>query len=382
LAQFPLLRTRVCLPYCRQSTFRSAPRVVFHRLKPCLLCFLFIFYIFLEMGCSSKGNRGPAVQFTRVPPAAEGSPDKIDVIAGRVTGGHAGEQIVLYAKTGTWWVQPLGNEPFTGINPDSTWTNSTHVGTDYAALLVEPGYRPPANMSELPIPGGSVVAVAAAKGGSSGPNVTQTLFFSGYEWRIRNAPSSRGGGNDYEAGNAWTDSQGSLHLRIAKRGTDWTCAEVTLTRSLGYGTYSFVVREISQLEPAAVFSMFTWDYAGTDPSHREMDFEVSRWGDPTDKNAQFVLQPFYVPENTSRFTMPAGVLTNSFRWGPGRVSFRTVRGPEAESTAQPVAKHVFTSGVPSPGIESVRMSLYIFRSAHQPLKSENEVVVEKFEYLP
>jgi len=113
-----------------------------------------------------------------------------------------------------------------------------------------------------------------------------------------------------------------------------------------------------------------------------MDIEVSRWGDPTDKNAQFVLQPFYVPENTSRFTMPAGVLTNSFRWGPGRVSFRTVRGPEAESTAQPVAKHVFTSGVPSPGIESVRMSLYIFRSAHQPLKSENEVVVEKFEYLP
>jgi hypothetical protein len=36
----------------------------------------------------------------------------------------------------------------------------------------------------------------------------------------------------------------------------WRCAEVNLARSLGYGTYRFVVRESSFLEPAAVLSMF------------------------------------------------------------------------------------------------------------------------------
>jgi hypothetical protein len=43
---------------------------------------------------------------------------------------------------------------------------------------------------------------------------------------------------------------------------------------------------------------------------------------------------------------------------------------------------VFTSGVPSPGGESVRMALYVFHQGHIPLKNENEVIIDKFEYLP
>jgi hypothetical protein len=334
-------------------------------------------------GCRFSGrDRAPSIVFTRVPPAAEDGPDRIDIIEGRTIGARPEQKIVLYAKMGNWWVQPLANEPFTRINPDSSWTNSTHVGTDYAALLVEPEYRPASTLSAPPTVGMGVLAVATAKGGSTGPSVTKTLSFSGYEWRIRDAWSSRGGGNNYDASNAWTDAKGALHLRIARVAGEWTCAEVTLTRSLGYGTYSFVVRDVSQLEPLAVLTMFTWDYAGTDPNHREMDVEISRWSHPVNKNAQYVVQPFYVPENAFRFMMPPGVLTNVFRWEPARVSFKTVRGPDAGNTAQTVAEHIFTSGVPSPGIESVRMNLYIYHNEKETLKNENEVVVEKFEYLP
>jgi hypothetical protein len=128
--------------------------------------------------------------------------------------------------------------------------------------------------------------------------------------------------------------------------------------------------------------MFTWDYAGTTENYREMDIEVSQWGDPTSKNAQYVVQPFYIPANAARFTAPSGVLTHSFRWEAGRISFRTVRGSETGSKSRPVAEHVFTSGVPSPGIESVRMNLYVFRGAKVPLQNGAEVVIEKFEYLP
>jgi hypothetical protein len=274
------------------------------------------------------------------------------------------------------------NEAFTQIRPDSTWTNSTHVGTEYAALLVEPGYHPLASLNAMPAPGGGVAAVAIAQG-SVGTSVSKTLMFSGYEWRIRNAPSDRGGGNNYDAGNAWTDSDGALHLRIAKASGEWTCAEVTLTRSFGYGTYTFVVRDITELDAAAVFTMFTWDYAGADPNHREMSIEITRWGDSTtSKDAQYVVQPFYVPENVSRFSAPSGVLTHSFHWEPGRVTFRTVRGSRAGGKGDLVAEHVFTSGVPTPGVESPRMNLYIFRFAKKPLQKEAEVIVDKFEYLP
>jgi hypothetical protein len=113
-----------------------------------------------------------------------------------------------------------------------------------------------------------------------------------------------------------------------------------------------------------------------------MDIEVSQWGDPASKNAQYVVQPFFVPENASRFNLPSGVLTHSFRWEPGRATFRTVRGSEAGSKTRPVFEHVFTSGVPSPGSETARMNVYVFGGAKEPLQNGVEVVIEKFEYLP
>jgi hypothetical protein len=332
-------------------------------------------------GCRPRTGGGPAVEFTRVPKAEASRTDKLDVIQGSVSGAKPGQQIVLYARTGAWWLQPLPNAPYTKIQPDSNWVNSTHLGTEYAALLVEPGYRPRATLDELPSPGGQVVAVVTAKGAAAPPS--PMLQFGGYEWRIRTAPSTRGDTkNLYDPANAWTDAEGALHLRIAGEPGKWACAEVALTRSFGYGTYSFVVRDTSNLEPAAVLAMFTWDYSGAEDNNREMDVEISRWGDPASKNAQYVVQPFYVPANVARFNSPAGVLTHSFRWEPGRLSFRTVRGNANAPRPEVVSEHVFTSGVPVPGVETVRMALYVYGKTGQPLQNGAEVVVEKFEYLP
>jgi hypothetical protein len=332
-------------------------------------------------GCHSSGaNAGPSIEFSRVPQADEGGRDKHDIIEGLVKGNRPGQQIILYARSGKWWLQPLVNQPFTKIQPSGKWTNATHLGTEYAALLVEPGFRPSAMVDALPSRGADVAAVAIVKGQSFPPS--KMLQFSGYEWRVRSAPSNRGGQNFYDPGNAWVDASGAMHLRISKVDEKWQCAEVSLNRSLGYGTYSFTTRDISQLEPVAVFDMFTFDYAGADRNYREVNIEISRWSDPVSHNAQYVVQPYYVPTNVVRFTAPAGTLTHSFRWESGRISFRTARGAGADAEARSVAEQVFTSGVPSPGIESVRMALYIFSSSNIPLRNGAEVVIEKFEYLP
>src|SRR5882672_9101710 len=95
-------------------------------------------------GCAHRQSIvKPSIEFSIIPQAEEGSPDKTSPVAGRVIGARTGQQIVLFARSGIWWVQPTADGPFTVIKPDSTWTNSTHPGTEYAALLVEPGYRPP-----------------------------------------------------------------------------------------------------------------------------------------------------------------------------------------------------------------------------------------------
>jgi signal transduction histidine kinase len=116
-------------------------------------------------GCRARQiNASPYIEFTRVPLADEGGPEKLDVIEGRVVGARPGQQIVLFARSGAWYIQPLANEPFTQIQSDSKWRSSTHLGTEYAALLVEPGYQPPSSTDVLPVEGGGVIALAIRKG--------------------------------------------------------------------------------------------------------------------------------------------------------------------------------------------------------------------------
>ena len=327
-------------------------------------------------GCGiTKAGVEPSIVFTRVPPAGDGSPDKLEEIEGRVNGARPGQRVVLFALSGTWWVQPLTGHPFTPIRPDSTWKNSTHPGVAYAALLVDSRYHPPPTAKTLPEKGGPVRAVATVKGAQP-ESPHRILRFSGYRWETRETASERGDSmNSSDPPNAWTDKKGFLHLRVTRQQDHWVSAEVKLSRSLGYGSYRFVVRDVSQLEPAAVFAMFTWDELG--PS-REMDIEISRWGEPQEKNAQYVIQPYVVPANTVRFNVPPGPLTYWMDWQPGRMSFRTI-GRSGKSL---VAEHLFTSGIPTAGNERIHMNLWAYANKRNPPQHESEVVIEKFEFLP
>jgi hypothetical protein len=337
-------------------------------------------------GCQShRADHLPAIEFTKIPPAAQGGREKVDTIAGRVTGARQGQQIVIYAQSGAWWVQPTVASPFTSIRTDGTWSTETHLGYEYAALLVDPGYRPPPTIDATPSKGGPVVMAAIVKG--IGPIIlapTKPLKFSGYDWDVRTIASDRGGSSHpYSGDSAWTDNTGALHLRISKTSDDWACAEVVLNRSLGYGTYVLVVRDISQLEPAAVLSMTTFDEWGGEQYYREMDVEVSRWGDASSKkNAQYVVEPFYHPGNVYQFVAPSGTLTYAMHWEAGHARFKTVRGNSPSPGAPVISEHEFTSGIPSPGQERLQLFFYVVASDKNPLQHDNEVVLEKFSYLP
>ncbi len=143
-------------------------------------------FCFLTIGCqlsrTDKQVTGPAIVFTSVPRIDRrdvlGDPGRTSIIKGRVVGARPGQHIVLYAhalnESGqmTWYVQPLGLEPFTEIQANSTWRNSTHPGSEYAALLVDPGFKPPLRALSLPTDG--VVAVAQIQ---AWPPVWQSWWF-------------------------------------------------------------------------------------------------------------------------------------------------------------------------------------------------------------
>lgn len=74
-----------------------------------------------------------------------GDQNQQDVIEGTVSGARQGQRLVIYSKSGgLWWLQPLLTSPFTAILPDQVWRNETHLGTEYAVLLVDSSFHPAA----------------------------------------------------------------------------------------------------------------------------------------------------------------------------------------------------------------------------------------------
>jgi hypothetical protein len=356
------------------------------------LSVLLVFFVLT--GCHSAEQPAPTITFSKLAAAYQESPYKTDmterdyktdIIDGRVTGDRPGQRIVLYAKAdGRWGLCRQSGQPFTNIESDGRWKASVHLGLQYAALLVDPTYDPHEQTETLPIVGNGVVALAVVNGEGQEPVLPspKILNFSGYEWTTSAGPVFRAGSrNFFDPANVWTDKRGALHLRISGSPGKWAAAEVKLTRSLGYGTYRFQLRDVSHLEPSALLTLITWDGVGSESTRRELDVELGRWGYLENTNVNYVVQPYYVSANFAAFRAPPGTNTHSFRWEPGQVIFSTIAG-SGNTGGRVINRHVFTSGVPSPEGESVRIGLYVFHQGKIPLKNDNEVIIDKFEYLP
>ena len=98
--------------------------------------------------------------------------------------------------------------------------------------------------------------------------------------------------------------------------------------------------------------------AASEDARRELDVELSRWGNPASKNAQFVVQPFYVPENVVRFDAPAGRMTYTLRWQPESATFRRSR---IRRRARPRSASISsTSGIPQATGQTVHIDVIQF----------------------
>lgn len=96
---------------------------------------LFVVCILLS-GCS-PGQTSPSIRFSRVPLFDQGGTGKVAAIQGKVSGARPGQQIVLYARSGAWYIQPFTSQPFTVPAFWQTWWfRLTGGATLICALLV------------------------------------------------------------------------------------------------------------------------------------------------------------------------------------------------------------------------------------------------------
>ena len=285
-----------------------------------------IFYSVNDANSVSEKTQGeiaqsPIIEFTFIPPY--GSSLNLE---GRVRNAELDSYkvaVFIFVEGGGWLVKPSFSQPLTLIQRDSIWTvDITTAVNDLYATGIHAYLLP--NGSALPISGpvaclpDTLTSIAAAE--VEVKRTPRTISFAGFEWWVKK--SANGVGPDPNifsdsTENVWLDG-GGLHLKITERGGNWYCPEVILNQSLGYGRYSIQISgQIGQINENAVLGLFTWDNDACSEYNKEIDIEFSRWGNAQDNtNAQFVIQPFDVPGNLHRWTMPENLdlSTHNFDW--------------------------------------------------------------------
>lgn len=220
----------------------------------------------------------------------------------------------------------------------------------------------------------------------------RTLAFAGRTWSVKHAAHIGPGWNYFSADPdiVWVAPDG-LHLRIARRDGRWLCSEVVGHESPGYGWYAFTIDTcVAELDPRVVLGLFTWDTyaaAALPGQDQEIDVEFSRWGDPGNVNAQYVIQPWDQLGNLHRFSVDCGAspqrTTHTFDWQPDRISFTSYRGDCALVPAEGnvVQRWCYTGGdIPVPDGETVRMNLWLMDPAGPLNNQDAEVVIADFRY--
>jgi hypothetical protein len=335
-----------------------------------------------------------AVSFTSVP--AMGSGNFLTGVVANVT--PASYRVVVYIYVQGWWIKPTNASPQTVIQSNRTWACNIVTGgadayaTKIVAYLVPQSYSPPLLNGAATLPAelaaNSLATVTVER---SSPNA---FHWCGYDWDVKTSGGFAfgPGPNLYSdsAQNVWVDSNGKLHLRITYRNGNWDCSEVFLRRALGYGTYRlFVDSVVDSLDANVVLGVFTYDDDPTSTGgHREIDVEISRWANPADTtNAQFVIQPYAVSGNLTRWTIPEGTAptTHSFTWSNDRVDFASHNGTYAPPPASMPAMATWSNtspSVPTPGDERVHVNLWLFNGNAPADGQEVEVVISRFAFIP
>ncbi len=228
---------------------------------------------------------------------------------------------------------------------------------------------------ESPLSPDPLTSVCSAANITGDPNTSsppRCVRFAGYDWIVKAATRAAPGPNRFSDSdeNVHVDA-GGLRLRLTRRDSTWSSAEVMLARALGYGRYEFVTTtRLDSLDPNVVFALFTYNYPDPAFGHREIDIEFS----PRlsgNAGARFTVQAD--AGNGRDIRVPVTTMTTHvIDWGPQRVTF--VSGDETWT---------YTGmAVPPPGGEHLRINLWLFGGTPPTNGADAEVVVAGFRFTP
>jgi len=284
-------------------------------------------------------------------------------------------KVVLWAKTDRWYVQPSIAEPFTIIQGNGTWSNSTYPWERMVALLVDSSYVPGSIREYHPSLDQGVICWDEYPDKS-----IRYIYWSDYRWKIKDIFFDPG--PNYfsdDTTNVFIDQENRLHLKIDFRNDNWYCAEVVLDHSLGYGVYTFKLESrVDNLDYNSIFAGFIYETI-----NEEFDIEFSQRLVADTFNAQYVTQPWNTPGNLEVFNMPSNIQTShSFEWRSDRIVFNSWNGHSDTPTPETLIHSWTYTGedIPIPGGEGMIFNLYLYGGQPPVSGIGDEVIINSFEY--
>jgi hypothetical protein len=200
------------------------------------------------------------------------------------------------------------------------------------------------------------------------------LKFSGANWIVKSGVYGPGP-NRWSEDNVRVDEAGVLHLSASRRENMWACAEVYIDEPLGYGEYRWTIAgRFIEYDPNVVVGLFLYE-----DQRKEIDFELSKWGDSNRSNAQFVIQPVSASRmhrfDTGRLTR----ITVSVKWHDGFIQCRCWDAERHDGAL--LAEWEYSgSDVPKEGELRPHINMWLVNGTPQSEADEFEVSVESFEY--
>lgn len=315
-------------------------------------------------------NQPPEIDFVNISPG-------ISQIYGTANNVDAGKiRVVLWALTNMWYVQPWIDSPYTTINDIGGWSNDTHYWQTMVALLVDSTYVPGA--TRISHPGFEQGVLAFAQYPPVRPDLP--IQFSNFTWGVKQSADPFDPGPNYwsaSTDNIWVDAEG-MHLKIVYADGKWTCPEVYLLQSHGYGTYAFeIASRVDNLDQQAVFGCFLYE-----STSRELDIEFSQvLANP--HNSQFVVQPYTNAGNIYRYDMtPENHSTHRIEWRSDYVQFQSWRGFGMNPDSLIASWRYTGADIPPENIERWRFNLWLFGGNAPSSGIGDEVIVRSFDYQP
>ena len=209
--------------------------------------------------------------------------------------------------------------------------------------------------------------------------INGVINWKGQRWYLTSGGRSSPGNNywDNTGNGVWIDSQGRLHLTVRNDNGVWKSTMLNSQYKYKYGTFTWKVDSpVYTYDKNSVVGLFTYL-----DDNNELDIETSRWGNPTNGNLWYTVQPYGVAGNEQGYNVPSYIDGSStyyrIDWQPTSIRFVSWKSDGTLSDGTLIADHTYTNTAGIPATSQYVMMNFWMMSGTTP-QQDMELIISDF----